>query len=249
MPVSTPTNSRWVHPSLVSVRYGQAVRAAKAIQGLVLVAAQAGALLLLLRLDLPSVDWSDPAAWLDRVPPEDAVIALVRIAAVVTAVYFIFTTALYVVARLTRLPAVIRGVSVVTLPGVRRIVDGAFAAALVVSPASMGFAAAPASAEAPPPATHAYVPVAAGDTRVGYTPTPAGEPPVATAGYVVRPGDNLWTIAAGQLSQRRQVNAELLNGADVADFWRQLVDLNITSLTSGDPDLIYPGEPITLPAE
>jgi len=221
----------------------------RAFRGLTLVAAEVGALVTLLRLDLPSVDWSGPADWLERVPPEDAVIALVRLAALATAGYLVVTTALYVVATLTRVPALIRGVRFMTLPSIRRLVDGAMAAALVATPTSIAFAAAPASAQAAPTAAHAYVPVVAGDAGPGYTPTPAGESPSepGVSVYVVRSGDNLWTIAAHRLAALRGVPAENLSAADVADFWRALVELNASSLASGNPDVIYAGETISLP--
>ena len=250
MTISTSSTPGWVHPSVVSGRYSHAVQARRALQGLTLVAAEVGALLTLLGLDLPSVGWSGPAAWLERVPPEDAVIALVRLAGLATAGYLVVTTALYVLATLTRVPALIRGVRFLILPSVRRLVDGAMAAALVAAPASFAFAAAPASAQAAPTAAHAYIPVVAGDTGPGYTPTPAGgvpsQPPSSM--YVVRSGDNLWTIAAQRLAALREVPAENISDADVADFWRVLVELNTPSLASGDPNVIYAGETIRLPA-
>lgn len=216
-----------------------------------LVGAEAGALLLLLHLDGPSVDWSEPAAWLDRVPPEDAVIALVRLAALVTAGYLVVTTALYALATITRVPALIRGVRIVTLPSVRRVVDGALAATLVASTASLAFTTAPASAQTSRASAHAYVPVVAtaSDADAGYVPTPAGDPPSApaTSVYVVRTGDNLWTIAAHHLAKREEVPAAQISVADVAGFWRELVELNASSLASGDPNVIFPGETIALP--
>lgn len=245
----TSSTSRWVHPPVVSGRYSQAVRARRALRGLALVAVEVGALLLLLRIDLPSVDWTEPAAWLERVPPEDAVIALVRLAALATVGYLVLTTALYVVATFTRVPSLIRGVNFLTVPSVRRLVDGALAAALVAAPASLAFGTAPASAQAVPTSTREYVPVAAGDTDGGYTPTPAGGAPSTPASnYVVQPGDNLWTIASRHLATTRDVAEEEISDGDIADSWRVLVDLNASSLVSGNPDVIYAGETLRLPA-
>ncbi len=55
---------------------------------------------------------------------------------------------------------------------------------------------------------------------------------------VVQRGDHLWKISARHLS-----------GTDrpVAPYWREVVEVNTPSLRSGDPDLIYPGEIISLP--
>jgi hypothetical protein len=53
-------------------------------------------------------------------------------------------------------------------------------------------------------------------------------------------GDNLWSIAAAHIGARR--------AADVAPYWRQVVDANRSTLRSGDPNLIFPGELVALPA-
>jgi nucleoid-associated protein YgaU len=63
---------------------------------------------------------------------------------------------------------------------------------------------------------------------------------VEEAAVTVRPGDHLWKISARHLHQ---------NSPDsrVSPYWRRVVAVNTPSLRSGDPDLIYPGETITLP--
>lgn len=214
-----------------------------------LVVSEAVALLQLLRLPLPSVDWSQPLAWLERVPPEEAVIAVVRLAALGIAGYLLVTTALCVVASLSRVPALMRAVRLTTLPAVRHLLDGAVAAAIVAAPASMASvgAATPASANAASPSAPVSVPVAAGDAA--YTPIPAGEPPAqaTNAAYVVRPVDSFWSIAAHQLATRQSVPVEQVSEAEIARYWRALIDLNASSIISGDPNLIYPGESLQLP--
>ncbi len=134
MKLSTSSGTSCTQVAVVSDGFGRA-RAGQALLGLALVMGQIGCLLLLVRLDLPSVDWSRPANWLENVPPEDAVTALVRAAALMIASYLVASTALYVLASLTRLPGLIRGTRLLTLPGVRRVVDGALAAAIVAAPA------------------------------------------------------------------------------------------------------------------
>ncbi|HEV3400170.1 MAG TPA: LysM peptidoglycan-binding domain-containing protein, partial [Actinomycetes bacterium] len=61
---------------------------------------------------------------------------------------------------------------------------------------------------------------------------------------VVR-GDNLWSIAKEHLTARGG-SGEPTN-REVADYWIRVVEENRDRLRSGDPDLIYPGEEITLP--
>jgi nucleoid-associated protein YgaU/DNA-binding SARP family transcriptional activator len=62
---------------------------------------------------------------------------------------------------------------------------------------------------------------------------------------VVAPGDHFWSLAERQLEMAwgRQVSAE-----EVAPYWRDLVDANRSRISSGDPDLIFPGEQMTAPS-
>jgi nucleoid-associated protein YgaU len=34
---------------------------------------------------------------------------------------------------------------------------------------------------------------------------------------------------------------------EITPYWRQVIEVNREGLLSGDPDLIYPGEMVTLP--
>ena len=56
----------------------------------------------------------------------------------------------------------------------------------------------------------------------------------------VEPGDHLWKISERHLVATRAESA-------IAPYWRRVVQLNLPTLRSGDPDLIYPGELVTLP--
>lgn len=72
--------------------------------------------------------------------------------------------------------------------------------------------------------------------------TTTGTASVAAA-YTVVAGDNLWSIA------ERQVAAIVDDQTDfVSAYWRRLIAVNRTTLRSGDPNLIYPGEIISLPS-
>ncbi len=57
---------------------------------------------------------------------------------------------------------------------------------------------------------------------------------------VVERGDHLWKISARQLK-------ELKSDAAIAPYWRNVIEQNLSDLRSGDPDLIYPGEIVTMP--
>ncbi len=103
---------------------------------------------------------------------------------------------------------------------------------LTVLPPGMtaaGFAPVAGNAPAPDPAPESLPP----------SPEPAAE-----ERHTVAPGDNLWTIARNHLRGR---GAEADAASDVARYWREVISANRATLRSGDPNLIYPGEIVTLP--
>ena len=82
--------------------------------------------------------------------------------------------------------------------------------------------------------------------------TPPGSPlPIAMTGednrvrVEVRPGDHLWSISQTRLELVRRSR---VSASEVSPYWRAVIAANRASLRSGDPDLIFPGEVITLPA-
>ncbi len=56
-------------------------------------------------------------------------------------------------------------------------------------------------------------------------------------------GDHLWGIAAQHLAR----TGESPTNEAIARHWRQVIDANTATIRSGDPDLIFPGEVLTLP--
>ncbi len=63
--------------------------------------------------------------------------------------------------------------------------------------------------------------------------------------YEVRSGDHLWAIAERTLQAR--TGNDLVPDHEIAPFWRRLIDINESTLRSGNPDLIYPGEVLEIP--
>ena len=184
-----------------------------------------------------AVEWRRLGHWLETTPPEVAFTAAAFHVLVAGTIWMLLSTGLYVIARLLDLPRLVAAAGLATLPLARRAVDRAMlvtaAAALLALPSAA--AADQPSAITPP-----------GTDSIGYTPQPAGFPiddplpePPGDGTYVVQPGDNFWRIAAGEVSP----------GTDVAPYWRRLVDENRDTIRSGDPDLIYPGEQISMPPQ
>jgi hypothetical protein len=78
--------------------------------------------------------------------------------------------------------------------------------------------------------------------------TPSTRPSTVAQQYVVVPGDDLWSIATRQLARHRGVDGASLDAHDVAPYWVAVVEANRATLRSGNPNLIYSGETLALPA-
>jgi nucleoid-associated protein YgaU len=63
----------------------------------------------------------------------------------------------------------------------------------------------------------------------------------------VKRGENLWTIARDHLASARSGGSGEPTNREVAEYWLRVMEANKGHLWSGDPDLIYPEEEITLP--
>jgi hypothetical protein len=146
-----------------------------------------------------AIAWGDLNAWLAQTPPEDALVAAVRLAALGLAWWLTASTVLYLLASATRIPYLVRGVRWATIAPVRRMIDGALATTIVfgstitgtgtgvpvAAPAVRGAVvieldqpAEQAAEEARPP----YHPRPAGDAGPNsYEPRPANDPPPRTA--------------------------------------------------------------------
>jgi len=198
------------------------------------------------------------AGWLRTTPATDVVVATCRVVALVGAWWLLAGTLFYTVARAARVPGAARAAACITLPAVRRAVD----TALFVSVATIGalspVAAGAATSPVPPPSTvvrdghsGALQSLPAASSPAPPTTEPAPAPPVTAkveTEIVVASGDNLWDLAARQLAATWSRPRTALADDEIARYWVQVCDRNRATLASGDPNLISPGERITLPA-
>ncbi|MEX0864520.1 MAG: hypothetical protein WD269_06550 [Acidimicrobiia bacterium] len=60
----------------------------------------------------------------------------------------------------------------------------------------------------------------------------------------VERGDHLWKISERRLDD---VLGREPADTEITPYWRQVIEVNRAGLRSGNPDLIFPGEVITLP--
>jgi hypothetical protein len=209
--------------------------------------------------------------WLAVTPPADALVAALRWVALLGAWWLFAGTLLYVAAVVTRVPAAVRAVRWAALPPVRRVVDAALVATVVggavLAPATAGArGAGPPSTTlvrdgrggdlaSLPPATVAAPTPPAGPPPRTPAPTATAVPPVAPSPppvsvevqVVVAPGDDLWALAAARLAATRGIAAGDVADAEIAPYWVAVCERNRAALASGDPNLIFPGEVVTLP--
>ena len=77
---------------------------------------------------------------------------------------------------------------------------------------------------------------------------PSQPAPTKPGLHQVKAGANLWTIARSELADATGRNPAELRAGEVAAYWVRIVAANRARLRSGNPDLIYPGEYVRLPA-
>lgn len=223
------------------------------------------------RIEWMTIPYGEAMTWLELAPLEDVVAAIVRTLALAIAYWITASSVLYAIARLSRVPALIRATAWTTLPPIRRAIDRTVA--MTLAGATLATPLAPAIASelpAPPPIIYQIsdqgipTPVAPppldpslvtppGSVGAGYTPRPAGgieiaevSPGAEATKYEVVSGDNLWTISSAHLSAA--MPDAVVTASEIAPYWRLVIEQNTPRLRSGDPNLIYPGEVIHLPA-
>ncbi len=145
------------------------------------VVSECAALMALHRLgSSEAINWGRPMQWLAETPHEDVLVEVVRVAGLVLAWWLAATTFLYVLARLTRVPSLVRSVEWATLAPVRRVVDGVLATSMVAGSTFGGATIASAEPHAPSPS-----PVVVQLDRQGKSGEPASTP-----AYRPRPAGN-----------------------------------------------------------
>jgi len=205
--------------------------------------------------------------WAAARQPVEAAFAVMRVVVVALACYLLFVTVLAVVLRLGRAGRLVTAFDVLTLPWVRRIVQGALGVGLVgATLAAVGSAAADPSASPSRTFTAADARLAAnapdqpraGDDLLVRLPDVEPGPPTMQrvdepAAAVAAPtdevtlaaGDHLWSVAEKALTDAW---GRAPSDGELAPFWEQLVEANRDRLP--DPtnsDLVFPGEVVTVP--
>ncbi|HUP18222.1 MAG TPA: hypothetical protein VM848_19505 [Acidimicrobiia bacterium] len=197
-------------------------------------------------------------------PLEPALAAVLRVAGLAVGYWLAVSTVLYLIGRAGRLPGAIRAVGWATIGPVRRLIDGLAASAVVVG---VGLSATAIAMTGP-----GYIPVPAGDPIETEVPVPGsilpgtlflpthqipvpevGDPesvapqntvPNEPTEVVVQSGDHMWSLAEQRLAQ---VRGRGVSDTEIAPYWLKVIGVNLSRIRSGDPDLIFPGEILSLP--
>jgi hypothetical protein len=206
------------------------------------------------------------APWL-RAAPGDALAAALRAVALLCAWYLLLITLAYACARAARIPSAIRACEWAAPCAIRRTVDRAVAASIVVGVVTTPFGARSVdrAADAPPPSViidvrdgrsleslPADTALSPGQVSVS-APLDPPEAPIAqtadqgSSSVVAASGDNLWDLSAAALARATRRDRVTLSNDEIAAYWSAVCDANRATVRSGDVNLIYPGEVIVLP--
>lgn len=193
------------------------------------------------------------AEWAGRREPAEAAFAVVRLLTLALAWYLLAAATVGTAARALRLGLLTGAVDRLTVPALRRLLNGAMGVTMTFTTctATMGTATAE-----PPPSAAAEVlrrlpdgPGTAPTTTVppGTAPTAPTSPPEAAppATWEVQPGDHLWSVAEKVLSRAW---GRASSDGETAPYWRVLVEANRAVLRDpGNADLVFPHQVLTVP--
>ena len=163
-------------------------------------------------------------------PSPEAGLSLLRWFGLVVSIWLTVTTYLYFIANLVKARRAAALLIRITVPRVRRLIDTAVVTGAIVSASALTPAlAAPPPIGLPAPSPTDVVGQAQPATAQVSDQEPAGV-------HEVKSGESFWAIAASLRSE-----------TDIAPYWLKMIELNLETIRSGDPNLIFPGELLLLP--
>lgn len=200
--------------------------------------------------------------WLDQRSATTLAFCALRLAAMGLAAYLLATTIAGLVARIIGLARWSAAVDAISPLLVRRLLQGAagLTVAASVTTAQAAAWAAPGVPAGPVSSTPIMrrLPPDTPTTTAPTPPAPAPPPPATAAPaqaptaqaqpatWVIRPGDNLWSVAEATLVRAW---GRVPSDGEVDGYWTRLIAVNGVRLAHGDdPDLVFPGQVFELPA-
>jgi hypothetical protein len=201
----------------------------------------------------PLGSWADVSDWLEETDTVTAVLAIVRLVALAVAVWLLVAALVGAIGRLARRARVVAFADRALPAPIRRALTGlaGAGAASVVVLGGAGLGGGDGEEAVPVGEQLVLLPEAGeGTATMSVLPDPAAGAPVpapapaAPTTWTVEPGDSFWSIAEGVLADawgRPPTDAE------IDPYWRALIAANRDRITSGNPDLIFPGQEFVLP--
>jgi hypothetical protein len=176
--------------------------------------------------------------------PDQAVSAVggLRLVALALGWYLVAAIACGLLARLTRSVSLVRTFDVVTLPAVRKVLNGALGLSMMTgvivnSPAAWAAPERP----SPPPVMQLVQDAPQPAPPVAAT---APAPQAAPEDWLVSPGESFWEFAEQQLATHW---SRPPTDAEIVPYWHTLIEANRSRLRTGDPNLIFPGQRFVVP--
>lgn len=207
---------------------------------------------------LPAPVWRALGAWVEHVGPVVAAVSLVRVAALLATGLLLALRAAGAAAEAAGAVRLAVAIDRALPRRMRRLLGGVAGVGVAGSALlAVGSGPAPSAADsaAAPTATATMSQLDTATLRVEEpeatmqviedvpSPAPSTPPAASPDEWVVEPGDSFWSIAEDVVADRLgRPGSE----PEVAAYWGRLVEANRSSLASGDPDLIYPGERMLL---
>jgi hypothetical protein len=183
--------------------------------------------------------------WLDAHGAAVAAMAIVRLAALGAAAWmFVFSTVV-VVARAVGAVALADLVESAVPPSVRRALAIAAGLGAVTVPAAGLLGDGPATTPDAVQLVDAVPRSTVTMSLLEAAPTPVAAPVVDDDAWTVSAGDSFWSIADEVLGEHL---GRPPTDVEVAPYWRTLIDANRDNLLTADPNLLVPGQVLTVPA-
>lgn len=212
----------------------------------------------------PTGSWASDVAWYEQVGAERAAVAALRLLAMVGVAWLLLGATLQLVASVSLRHEMQRVADALSPDVLRRVAHGV--ASLSVT-AGLGVPSAPTTLLDDPPGTAVMQVLEEGrestTTTLALAPTTnnttTAPPPAAPAAVpvpaparapddevVVEAGDSFWSLAVDVVTEAR---GGVPGDREVVEYWERLIAANRSRLVdSANPDLLFPGQTLLLPA-
>ena len=182
------------------------------------------------------------AEWAGRREPAEAAFAVVRLLTLGLAWYLLAAATAGTAARALRIGLLTGAVDRLTVPALRRLLNGAMGVTMSVT----AFTATTGTATAEPPPSAAAEVLRRLPDGPAAAPTTTAQPDAAPpATWEVQPGDHFWSVAEKVLARAW---GRTSSDRETAPYWRALVAANRAVLRDpGNADLLFPRQVLAVP--